>query len=117
MVGGRLPDVPDPTKIAGAGAEIAKAMATGGVAVSSDIAEGVRKLVTLTVEGSATEADRLAKGIISIIKANLDTGKVTVESVRRDIDTALNSVKSQVDQAVGGEIVRKFKSEIEGQLR
>ena len=116
MVVGRLPNVPDPTKIAGSGVEVAKAMATGGVSVSMDIADGMRKILFQTVEGGARTIDGAVKEAVNTIKANVDTGKATVESVRRDIDQAANSVLSQVDQAVGGEIVRKFKSEVERQL-
>lgn len=114
---GRLPDIPDPTKIAGSGAEVAKAIATGGLSVSMDIAEGVRKVLFQSVEGGVRVGDNTVKEVVNTIKANVDAGKATMESVRRDIDQACNSVLSQVDQAVGGEIVRKFKSEIERQLR
>jgi len=117
MVGGRLPNVPDPTKIAGSGAEVAKAMATGGVSVSMDIAEGMRKVLFQSIEGGARTMDSMVKEVVATIKADVEAGKTTVENVRRDIDQAASSVLSQVDQAVGGEIVRKFKSEVEKQLR
>jgi len=117
MVGGSLPDIPDPTKITKSGAEMAKAVATGGLSVSMDVAEGVRKVLFQTVEGGARTVDGAVREVVGIAKANIDTGKSTMESIRRDIDQACNSVLSQVDQAVGGEIVRKFKSEIERQLR
>ena len=117
MVGMRLPDVPDPTKIASGGADVVKAMATGGLSVSMDIAEGVRKVLFQSVEGGVGVLSDGVRGVVAIAKANVDTGKSTMENVRRDIDQACNSVLSQVDQAVGGEIVRKFKSEIEKQLR
>ena len=114
---GRLPDIPDPTKIVGSGAEIAKAVATGSLSVGMNIAEGVRKILFQSVEGGVRVGDNTVKEVVNTIKANVDAGKATMESVRRDIDQACNSVLSQVDQAVGGEIVRKFKSEIERQLR
>jgi len=117
MVGMRLPDVPDPTKIANSGADVVKAMATGGLSVGMDIAEGVRKVLFQSVEGGVGVMYEGVKGVVNIAKANVDTGKSTMENVRRDIDQACNSVLSQVDQAVGGEVVRKFKSEVEKQLR
>ena len=114
---GKLPDVPDPTKIAGSGAEVAKSLATGGVSVGMDIAEGVRKVLFQSIEGGTRTVDGAVREVMSTVKANVETGKATIESIRRDIDQAANSVLSQVDQAVGQEVVRKFKSEIEKQLR
>ena len=117
MIGGRLPDIPDPTKIAQAGAEVAKAVGQGGVAVGVDLAEGIRQALFQTIEGGAGVIDQSVKGIVGIVKRDVDTGKTTIDKVRGDIDQACNKVLSQVDQAVGGEVVRKFKSEIEKQLR
>lgn len=114
---GRLPDVPDPTKIAGSGASVAKSLATGGVSVGMDIAEGVRKVLFQSIEGGTRTVDGAVKEVVGIVKANIETGKTTIESVRRDIDQAADSVLSQVDRAVGQEVVGKFKSEIEKQLR
>jgi len=117
IVGGRLPSVPDPTVVAKSGADVAKAIATGGLSVGMDIAEGVRKVLFQSVEGGVGVMYEGVKGIVNIARVNVDTGKSTMESIRRDIDQAANSVLSQVDQAVGGEVVRKFKSEVERQLR
>ena len=117
MVGPRLPDVPDPTKIAGAGAEAVKAIATGGVSVGMGMVEGITKILFQTVGGGAKTIDQAVTNVIDLAMVNIGVGKATGESIRRDLDQACNKVLSQVDQAVGGEIVRKFKSEVEKQLR
>jgi len=116
MLGG-APNVPDPSQIVKSGAEVAKAIATGGVSVGMDLAEGVRKVLFQTVEGGARTVDGAVKEVVNIAKANIEAGKATIESVHRDIDQACNSVLSQTDQAVGQEVVRKFKSEVERRLR
>jgi len=114
---GRLPDVPDPTKIAASGAEVVKTFAQGGVGVGMDIAEGMRQALFQSIEGGARVMDEGVKGVVSVIKRDVEIGKSTIEKVRGDIDRACNTVLSQVDQAIGGEVVRKFKSEVEKQLR
>jgi len=81
-----------------------------------DIADGMRKILFQSVEGGARTVDSMVKEVVSTIKADVEAGRTTVESVRRDIDQAASSVLSQVDQAVGGEVVRKFKSELERQF-
>mgnify|MGYP001606998679 CR=1 FL=1 len=117
MIGGRLPNVPDPTKIAQSGAEAVKAVGQGALGVSSDIVAGVEQILFITIENGIHSLSGGASDIARIIKSDIDTGKTTMDKVRGDIDRACNSVLSQVDQAVGGEIIRKFKSEIERQLR
>lgn len=117
MAHGMLPEVPDPTKIAQSGVEAVKSLVNGGINAGIDLADGFRKILVQSVEGGATEVDQTVKSLINMAKANLDIGKSTFESVRRDIDSALTSVISQVDKAIGGEIVRKFKSEVEKRLR
>ena len=116
-MGSGLPDIPDPTKIAVSGAAVAKAIVTGGVSVSMDIAEGMRKVLFQSVEGGAKTMDGAVREVVNTIKANIEAGKATVESVRRDIDQAATSVLAQVDQVAGQEIVRKFRSEVERRLR
>jgi len=113
----RLPDVPDPTKIAQAGAELAKVVSHGAVDVGVDVAEGLRQILFQTVEGGVKEVDQTIKEVVSIVKRDVETGKTTVDKVRMDVDRTFSSLRSQVDQAIGGEVVRKFKSEIERQLR
>ena len=117
VIGSKLPDIPDPTKIASSGAEIAKAVGQGVTAVGVDVVAGVEQILFNTIERSIGALASGAKEVASIAKTNIDTGKTTADSVRRDIDQACNSVLSQVDRTVGGEIVRKFKSEVEKQLR
>ena len=114
---GGAPNVPDPTKIAQSGAEMAKAIAQGGVAVGIDVAAGVQQILFNTIDKSINSLASGARDIADIVKSDVSTGKTTIDKVRGDIDQACNSVLSQVDQAIGGEIVRKFKSEIERQLR
>ena len=114
---GRLPEVPDPTKIAQSGAEMVKAAAQGGIGVGVDIAEGIHEALFQTVEGTAHLLSSNVTEIVSILKRDINTGKTTIDKVRGDIDRACSSVLSQVDQTIGGEIVRKFKSEVERQLR
>ena len=114
---GQLPNVPDPTKIAGGGAEVAKAIVTGGVSVGMDVAEGFRKVLVQSTEGGIKTVDGAVREVVATLKANIDAGKTTVESIRRDIDQVATSVLSQTDQVVGQEIVRKFKTEVERQLR
>jgi len=117
MSPGRLPDVPDPTKIAQAGAETAKTIAQGGVGVGTDIAAGIEQILFNTIERSINSLKDGASDIVKIIRSDIDTGRTTVEKVRGEIDRVGNSVLSQVDQAIGGEVVRKFKAEVEKQLR
>ena len=117
FLGGGAPDIPDPTRIAGAGAETAKAVVTGGVSVGMDVAEGFRKIALQTVEGGVRIVDQGVKGVVDICKANIETGKSTVESIRRDIDQSCNSVLTQLDQGIGKEVVLKLKREVEKQLR
>jgi len=114
---GGLPDVPDPTKIVKSGADAAKAIVQGGVGAGMDIADGTKQILFQTVEGGAKVMYDGIGGLVNVIKRDVETGKTTIERVRGDIDSACNSVLSQVDQAVGGEIVIKFKREIERQLR
>ena len=114
---GSLPDVPDPTKIAKSGAEVMKAVAQGGVGVSMDVADGIRQSLLQTVEGGAGVIDQGVKGVIGIVKQDVETGRTTMNRMRGEIDRVCNSVLSQVDQSIGGEVVRKFKSEVEKQLR
>ena len=117
MVGPRLPDVPDPTKIAQSGAEAAKAVAQGVVGVGVDVAAGVEQILFNTIEGSIHALAGGAAEVVNMVKGDISAGKTTIEKVRSDIDRAGNSVLSQVDQAIGQEVVRKFKSEVEKQLR
>ena len=114
---GRLPQVPDPTKIAQSGAEVVKVIAQGSVGVGVDIATGIEQILFNTIDGGINTLKDGASSVARIIKSDIDAGRTTMDKVRRDIDQACNSVLSQVDQAVGGEIVRKFKSEVESQLR
>lgn len=117
MVGPKLPDVPDPTKIAQSGAEAVKAVAQGAVGAGFDVAAGVEQILFNTIEGSIRALAGGATEIVSMVKGDVNAGKTTIEKVRSDIDQAGNRVLSQVDQAIGQEIVRKFKSEVERQLR
>lgn len=117
MVGARMPDVPDPTKIAQSGVEVVKAIAQGGVGVGIDIVAGVEQILFNTIEGSITALSSGAKEIVRMAQANVSTGKATAEKIRADVDRAASTVLTQVDSAIGGEVVRKFKSEIERQLR
>ena len=116
-MGGKLPDIPDPTKTVVGGIEVAKAIVTGGVSVSMDVAEGMRKVLFQSVEGGTKTIDGAVREVVNTIKANIEAGKATVESVRRDIDQAAASVLTQADQVVGQDIVRKFKAEVEKQIR
>ena len=114
---GRLPDIPDPTKIADAGAKVVQSVAKGGVDIGMDIAAGVEQILFNTVEGGLRSLESGASDIINLVRQDIATGRTTFDKVRADVDRACNSVLSQVDQALGQEIVRKFKSEIERQLR
>ena len=115
--GGGVPDIPDPTRIAKSGADIVKVLAQGGLGVGMDVADGVRQVLFQSIEGGVKVMYDGVGGLVGIIKRDVETGKTTMEKVRSDIDSACNSVLSQVDQVVGGEIVTKFKREIEKQLR
>ena len=114
---GGIPDIPDPTKIAGAGAETAKSVVTGGVSVGMDIAEGFRKLLTQSTDGGIKTVEGAVREMVNTLKADIEIGKTTIEAVRRDIDQACNSALSQLDQGIGREVVLKLKSEVEKQLR
>ena len=117
MVFGTFPDIPDPTRIAKSGSEAVKAVAQGGIGIGVDIATGAEQILFNTIDGSVGALSRGIADIVNIAKVNIRAGRTTAEKVRSDVDRACNSVLSQVDQAIGGEIVRKFKSEIEKQLR
>lgn len=114
---GRVPDVPDPTKIASAGAEVAKAVGQGIVNAGMDIAAGVEQILFNTIERGIGTLQSGASDIVKLVREDVRTGKTTVEKVRSDVDQACNKVLSQVDQAIGQEVVRKFKAEVERQLR
>ena len=111
------PEVPDPTKIVSAGAEIGKAVGQGAVSVGVDIAEGLKGIAFGTVEGGRQTIDQAVKNLVGLVKADLDTGRTTVDKVRRDIDQSLNTIRTQFDQAIGQEVVTKFKRQVEGFLR
>jgi len=117
MLGARLPDVPDPTKIAKSGSEVVKAIAQGGVGVGVDLIVGAEQILFNTIEGTIGAVTSGVRELINMAKSDINLGKTTAERVRADIDQACNSVLSQVDQTIGGEVVRKFKSEVEKQLR
>ena len=116
-IGGQLPNVPDPTEVAKAAAEAAKAMAKGGVDIGADIAAGVEQILFNTIEGGLRSLESGASDIVNLVQADVATGRTTFDKVRRDVDQACNSVLSQVDRGLGQEIVRKFKSEVERLLR
>ena len=117
MAPGSLPDVPDPTRVAASGADAVKSLGKGVVDVGQDIAAGVEQILFNTIEGGVSALRDGAYDVVQLVRKDINTGKTTVEKVRGDIDRACNSVLSQVDQTIGGEIVRKFKSEVERQLR
>jgi len=117
MIGGRLPDIPDPTKIASSGAEAAKAAIEAIAGAGADIAKGVEQILLDTIGDSIDTLSDVARDVVKVAKKDIDTGRTTIEKVRLDIDRAANRVLSQVDQALGQEIVRKFKSEIERHLK
>jgi len=117
VIGSRLPDIPDPTKIAGSGAEAAKAVAQGVVGIGQDLAAGVEQILFNTIERGLRSLESGASDIVNLVQQDIATGRTTLDRVKIDIDQICNNVLRQVDQTVGQEIVRKFKSEIERQLR
>ena len=112
-----LPQLPDPTKIVDSGAEIAKATVTHGASVGLTIADAFRKMVMDTAKGTTVTVDRTVKDVVALIEANLNTGKSTVEQVLRELETAADNVRNQVDRGFGDEVVRKIKREIENIVR
>lgn len=114
---GFAPDVPDPTKIAGAGVEAIKAVAKGGVGVGIDIASGVEQILFNTIEGGIRSLQSGASDIASIIKRDVDLGKTTFDRARQEIERTCDNVLTQVDRAIGEEVVRKFKREVEKQIK
>ena len=117
MMPGGIPDVPDPTKIVKSGTEAAKATAQGVVGIGVDVAAGVQQILFNTIEGAIGAISDGARDLTNIIKTDVNIGKATAENVRRDIDMACNAVLTHVDQGIGAEVVRKFKSEVERRLR
>lgn len=113
----RTPELPDPARIASAGAEAGKAVGQGVVDVGVDIADGLKNIAFGTVEGGRRTVDQAVTSLVDIVKSDIEAGRTTVEKVRRDIDQSLNAVRTQVDQAIGQEVVTKFKRQVEQFLR
>ena len=107
------PEVPDPTKIVSAGAEVGKAVGQGVVSVGVDIAEGLRSIAFATVEGGRQTVDQAVKNLLDLVRPDIDSGRTTVDNVRRDIDQSLSTIRTQFDQAIGQEVVTKFKRQVE----
>ena len=114
---GRLPNVPDPTVIAGAGVEAIKGVMKGGVGVGTDIAVGIEQILFNTIEGGVNSLKEGASSVVRIVRNDVQSGKTSVEKILSEIDRAGNNVISQVDRGIGQEVVRKFKSEVERLLR
>ena len=121
MVGGRLPDLPNLGSGAKMLAEGIKGLAEGSAKAGEDLVGGVEEILLGTGEEFAEILNNIgnnaAKGAIKLIRRDLKAGKVTMEQIRGDVTKAIDSAVRGVDQAVGREIIEKFKSEIERQLR
>ena len=112
-----LPQVPDPTKIANSGVNAAKAVAKGAQGVGENIFAGAHQILFNTSFGLLNTIHSTAKELAALAQSDIQTGVNTVEGVMSQIDRAGNELVRELDQAIGGEIVRKFKSEVERYLR
>ena len=110
---GRAPNLPDPTKIANSGVSSVKAIVNGGLDAGADVVAGAEQILFNVVSGSIDVVEDGASSLVRMAQRSIDEGRTTVGKVRSDVARACDTVLSQVDQAVGGEIVRKFKSEVD----
>ena len=117
MVGGGLPDVPDPIKVADSVMDGMKVVADRTTAIAQVVAEGLGKMVITSTKGVMTSVDHVAKDIMSGVEGNINIGKATADSIKSSLQATAEGIRSQVDRGIGEEVVRKLKGEVERQLR
>ena len=112
-----LPDVPDPTKVANSIAEGAKIVADQATLIGQSLVEGVSKIAVTGIKGAMVTTDHVAKDFITGVESAVSTGKATADTIKGAFKSTAEGLRNQVDQGIGGEVVRKFKSETERMLR
>ena len=116
-LGNGLPDVPDPTKVANSFAEGAKMTFDKATVIGQSIVTCATDIALNTVRGMMATADHVAKDVVSGAEADVATVRSTSERIKTALQSTAEGLRAQVDEGIGGEVVRKFKREFEKVFR